>query len=286
MYGEYAPQVFDALLSWFKHNVILGPRWELPMGATVIKMTCREKGPGKCRIIMDQSAPRGKSTNDAIDVKKFPAEMAGMKGVLMLVNFAGRGSKISKLDWRDAYKHVGITQEQWKYQWFRFAGALWAEKCCTFGCKSSPGIFCSCARILVAIVCMELGVPHILASMHLDDLILGGRKVAEMTRKYRELCEEVGVNLQPHDDKFEKALNVSSRGVCLGVTLDLENWLWWLEESRVVKYTAAIDTLLGRVVATIGELKSVGGENNVDRAAVGGQQILYDTVSLLSLIHI
>ena len=76
---------------------------------------------------MDQSAPRGKSTNDAIDVRKYPADMAGMKGVLALFNYAGRGSKMSKCDWHDAYKHVGISQSQWKYQWFTYAGESVSE---------------------------------------------------------------------------------------------------------------------------------------------------------------
>ena len=79
------------------------------------------------RIIMDQSAPRGSSTNDAIDGDKYPADMGGMLGVLALINFAGRGSRISKCDWHDAYKHIGINQSQWQYQWFSFAGVYFCE---------------------------------------------------------------------------------------------------------------------------------------------------------------
>ena len=76
---------------------------------------------------MDQSAPRGASTNDTIDGDKFPADMAGMQGVLEMLNYAGRGSLISKCDWRDAYKHVGISRSQWQYQYFSFAGAYFCE---------------------------------------------------------------------------------------------------------------------------------------------------------------
>ena len=74
------------------------------------------------RCCRDQSAPRKKSTNDAIDVKKFPADMGGMAGILACFSYVGRGAKISKCDWRDAYKHVGVSQSQWQYQWFEFAG--------------------------------------------------------------------------------------------------------------------------------------------------------------------
>ena len=52
VYGEYGPQVMDALVSWNRRNIILGPKWDKPENVTVIKMTCREKGVGRCRIIM------------------------------------------------------------------------------------------------------------------------------------------------------------------------------------------------------------------------------------------
>ena len=260
VYGEYGPQVMDALVSWNKRNVIIGPRWSAPDDVTVIKMTCREKGPGRCRIIMDQSAPRKASTNDAIDVREFPADMAGMQGVLDCFNYVGRGARMSKCDWCDAYKHVGIRQSQWKYQWFCFGGAYFVEKCSTFGCKSSPGNFCRCARLLVTIVCEEMGLPFILMSMHLDDLVMSGIRIEEMTKRYRELCRDVGVHLQEHDDGLEKAFDASSRGVCLGVHFDLEKWEWSLTEGKVVKYTAAIDEMLGRERATVRELKRVVGK--------------------------
>ena len=81
-----------------------------------------------------------------------------------------------------------------------------------------------------------------------------------MTERYRDLCGEVGIHLQGHDPGLEKAFNASSRGVCLGVSFDLEAWTWSLSGGKVVKYTAAIDEILDRQVATIRELKSVVGK--------------------------
>ena len=134
------------------------------------------------------------------------------------------------------------------------------QKCATFGCKSSPGIFCRCARLPVRIVLHELGLPQKVASMHLDDLVMGGRRVSELTRAYRDLCTEVGIHLQEHDPGLEKAFDASSEGICLGVHFNLEAWEWKLPSSKVVKYTAAIDEMLGRTVATVRELKKVVGK--------------------------
>ena len=84
----------------------------------------------KDSVFRDQSAPRKASTNDAIDGKKFPADMGGMKGILACFSYVGRGSRMSKCDWCDAYKHVGVNQSQWQYQWFEFAGECtgWFKK--------------------------------------------------------------------------------------------------------------------------------------------------------------
>ena len=141
-----------------------------------------------------------------------------------------------------------------------WAGCWFAEKCSTFGCKSSPGNFCKCARLLVHIICEEMNLPFVLASMHLDDLIMSGMRIEEMTRRYRDLCAEVGVNLQEHDPGLEKAFDCSSEGICLGVSFNLMDWTWKLDEGKVVKYTAAIDNIMDRKVATIRELKSVVGK--------------------------
>ena len=60
VYEEHSgPQVMDALCSWWKKGIVKDPRKVKPEGVTVIKLTCWEKGPGRIRIIMDLSSPRG-----------------------------------------------------------------------------------------------------------------------------------------------------------------------------------------------------------------------------------
>ena len=112
----------------------------------------------------------------------------------------------------------------------------------------------------VEIVRLELDLPAVIFSMHLDDLVMGGNRVEEMTETYRALCGEVGIHLQEHDPGLEKAFDASSQGICLGVHFDLWTWTWRLSEGKVVKYTASIDAMMRRQVATVRELKSVVGK--------------------------
>merc|ERR1712020_349789 len=46
----------------------------------------------------------------------------------------------------------------------------------------------------------------------------------------------------------------------LAVHFDLWTWTWRLSEGKVVKYTASIDAMMKRQVATVRELKSVVGK--------------------------
>ena len=41
-------------------------------------------------------------------------------------------------------------------------------------------MFCRCARLPVEIVRLELDLPAVIFSMHLDDLVMGGNRVEEM----------------------------------------------------------------------------------------------------------
>ena len=172
---EWGPAVMDAVCSWAKKGIILGPMKRVPENVTVIKVTCRSKAGGKARVIMDQSSPRGTSQNDHIDKKKFPVIMSGMEGVLDMVNFVGRYGWLAKSDWRDAYKHWPVARRCRQYQSFVLMGRAFVEKHCTFGCRSSPGIFCRGAKLPIMVSCRRLNFPARQCNMHLDDLVMCGR---------------------------------------------------------------------------------------------------------------
>jgi hypothetical protein len=71
----------------------------------------------------------------------FQATMSSTGRWLAVLYKAGKGYKITKLDWSDAYKHIHVRKEDVNLQWFQWAGKYFAELCLVFGAASSPGIY-------------------------------------------------------------------------------------------------------------------------------------------------
>ena len=47
------------------------------------------------------------AVNRGIDKKQYPAKMANTKSVLKLLDKVGAPAEFSKIDWQQAYKHLG-----------------------------------------------------------------------------------------------------------------------------------------------------------------------------------
>ena len=67
---EWEKSIVDAVADWCDRGIAAGPFETRPPNTTIIKMTVREKSNGRARIIMDLSAPRPGSVNEAIKAEK------------------------------------------------------------------------------------------------------------------------------------------------------------------------------------------------------------------------
>jgi hypothetical protein len=97
-------QVSDAIADWVKLGYAYGPVCEedLPAGAKVNSILTRTKPNGAVRIILNLSAPKGFSVNDGIDNDMFPAIMSSTEAWVQVLNSAGKGCNIMKIDFADA----------------------------------------------------------------------------------------------------------------------------------------------------------------------------------------
>ena len=71
---QYPEQITDAVGGWLEKGFAAGPfsKEEVPAQAKVNGMMCRPKPSGAVRVILNMSAPDGKSVNDGIDVGGIP----------------------------------------------------------------------------------------------------------------------------------------------------------------------------------------------------------------------
>jgi hypothetical protein len=203
----------------------------------------RPKPNGSVRVILNLSAPKGRSVNDGIDKAEFPATMSSTAAWIAVLNEAGRGCLITKTDWAAAYKHICVREEDTDLQWFSWCGKFFKELCLIFGGVSSAGIFDDAAKLVLDLVCRRASFPRSMVCQHLDDVCAaaaaGSDKLAQFDAAFKEIAADVGVELAPRDD-HDKSFAPCTARVVFGVHYDTVSWTWAIPEDKL----AAICILL------------------------------------------
>jgi len=229
---EYAEEVTDAIAGWVSNGIVAGPfeRAERPADVKVNGIMCRAKPNGTARVILNLSAPSGRSVNEGIDAAEFPATMGSTEKWLDILRKAGRGAIMLKIDWSEAYKHVHVRAEDQKLQWFSWLGKDFYELRLVFGGASSCGIYDRLAKIVLHIVTAIAHFPPSMICQYLDDVCAAAAAnqhgaVHDLMTTYHKVAKQLGVRLAPTDDP-DKAFPPSTHGTVLGVTYDTEKWTW------------------------------------------------------------
>jgi hypothetical protein len=235
---EFGPHVSDAIADWIEKGFAFGPvcEEELPVGAKVNGIMCRQKPNGSVRIILNLSSPIGFSVNEGIDEKEFPASMSSTTKWLRVLNRAGRGCRMVKVDWSDAYKHVAVRDQDLDLQWFSWLGKYFCELCLIFGSKSSVGLYDRLAKLVLFIVCREADMPPHMVCQHLDDCAAaapcGSDQIQKFDEGFLEIATLLGVKLAPRDDP-EKSFGPSTSGIVFGIRYDTMDWSWAIPQEKL-----------------------------------------------------
>ncbi len=112
---------------------------EVPAGAKISGIMVRPKPNGSVRVILNLSAPAGCSVNDGIDLREFPTKMSSTAAGIAVLNTAGRGCFMTKIDWADAYKHIAVSAADTELQWFEWLGRYFKELCLILVVRLVPG---------------------------------------------------------------------------------------------------------------------------------------------------
>ena len=263
-YG-YGPQVTDAICDWIHKGFAYGPfkREQLPKNAKISSIMCKPKPNGSARVILNLSAPKGNSVNDGIDNSFFPAIMSSTEKWLRVLNKAGQGCKIVKIDWSDAYKHISVAPEDVCLQYFSWLGMFFAELCLIFGASSSAGIFDRTAKLVIAIVIILSVFPKDMVCQHLDDTVAAAPKdsnsIFEFDQMFTQVANKIGVSLAPRDDP-EKSFSPCSAGVVLGVFYDTEKWIWKIPSEKLTRLLQLIYDILHKDIIEACYIESLAGK--------------------------
>jgi hypothetical protein len=78
--------------------------------------------------------------------------MSSTKKWLEVLDKAGRGAEMVKIDWASAYKHVAVRRQDIELQFFHWLGKDFVELCLVFGGRSSAGIYDRLAKLVLKVV--------------------------------------------------------------------------------------------------------------------------------------
>jgi hypothetical protein len=257
-------QVTDAVAEWVKQGIVAGPfdPADRPPGAKVNGVMCRIKPNGTARIILNLSAPKGRSVNDGITADDFPTTMSSTGKWLAVLDTAGRSCLMAKIDWASAYKHLAVRAQDLELQFFNWLGKDFIELMLIFGGASSAGLYDRLAKTVLDIVVRASKFPPKMVIQYLDDVCAaaprGCSSLSKFVSVYREIAEEIGVQLAPLTDP-DKAFNQSTQGVVLGVHYDTVSWTWSIPQEKLARVLSQIRSFLSEEYVQQHEMWSLVG---------------------------
>lgn len=212
--------------------------------------------PGRWRLIVDLSSPSNGSVNDGINSEWCSMQYATIDQAVSIIQTLGKGTQLSKLDLKNAYRMVPVHPDDQPLLGIRWEGAVYLDAALPFGLRSAPKIFSAVADALTWVMQTE-GIQHLLH--YLDDFLFlglpGSRQARAVLEKALEVCKSLGVPVAPN-----KTEGPSTTLTFLGITIDTVTGELRLPEEKLVRLQQTIRFWAARRSCTKRELLSLIGQ--------------------------
>jgi hypothetical protein len=222
---------------------------------------------GKVRPILNLSAPKKLSYNDAIDKNKIlKISMSSVTKFSQAIKWAGINATFSKQDIIDAYKLVPCAENERRHFGFKWLGKFFTDISTPFGSKTAPANFDCVGETIVNIVKTKCEVPENCVFRQLDDVPIvspaGSRITEHFTTELRKFCQKINVPLAPYCPKNEKAFGPSTRGTVLGIEFDSSKMTWRLPEEKRIETLQLIKKFLDGNSCSLLQFQKLHGKLN------------------------
>ena len=144
--------------------------------------------PGKWRLIVDLSSPKGASTNDFVSPALCSLSYASVEDAAVYVYEAGRGTLLAKLDIKSAYRNVPVHPGDRHLLGTQWKDKMYVDTCLPFGLRSAPKLFNAVADALEWVIVNEGGSQVEFVIHYLDDFLFGGRPGSEACGRVVDLA--------------------------------------------------------------------------------------------------
>ena len=215
----------------------------------------KKSQPGKWRLIVDLSHPKGSSVNDLIDPSVCSLTYVSVDEAANRVLQLGPGALMAKVDIQSAYRMVPVHPEDRWMLGMVWRGSVYIDTVLPFGLRSAPKIFTALADSLEWILGSR-GVNH---SLHyLDDFLFLGKPECNQCEtalnKALSTFAELGVPIAP-----EKVKGPLTELEFLGIVLDSVEREIRLPFEKLVRLKLLVKQWASRRACTKRELLSLIG---------------------------
>ena len=260
-YGEIFT---DTLADWIHKRFVAGPFPVPPIPGFRSNAMMAVAQKGKIRIVMDMSRPEGESFNDAVDeiqLEKVTMSSAKLFGYSVIE--CGKGARMWKWDWDNAYKNCPASSTDLRLQGFRWMGCYFVETQQVFGSKVAVSAFDVVGHTLADLAAAASNFPPSLMHRTLDDLPIVTPASAtygdEFAATYTNMAACIGAKLAKDCPNLEKAFSNSTRGTVLGVCFDTVAQQWSISLPKMNKILARIRGPMLGEPATLNEIEKLLG---------------------------
>ena len=173
--------------------------------------------PGKWRLILDLSSPRGHSVNDGIPKDPFSLQYVTVDMAIKALLNLGPGALMAKFDVKAAYRNIPIHPADRFLLGMHWQDGYYIDLVLPFGLRSAPFIFDSVAAAVEWILKHNYGIRPLFH--YLDDFLTMGPAGSPTCQQYVDTASEIfhRLGLPLHE---EKCIGPSPVLTFLGIELD------------------------------------------------------------------
>ena len=264
-----AAEFTETLEAWVEKGYVSGPFFTDPLPDMRINSVMAEEQKDKVRPVINMSSPKGRSFNDNVDKDLLGrSPMSSAKQFGEALRKSGKGSMMSKMDMKDAYKLIPAKTEDYRLQGFSWYGAVFVETQQMFGATPAVNNFDTPAKTIQVVARTMSKIPKEFVKQTLDDTASVGPQGSmwceEFTENYKEVCRQLNIELASNCPNGEKAFTNSTMGTVLGIRFNSDTLSWKLPGNKVSDILTDIHTfLVGGHVCLKQTQQLVGRLNNL-----------------------
>ena len=261
---QHGPTFTGVLHGWLENGMVAGPFLSPPLPEFRANSLMAIEQKGKIRPILNMSYPEGESFNDNVDTEGVQTvRMSSARQFGQAILKAGKGSLMSKMDMKDAYKHVPAKPSDYRLQGLHFLGAYFVETQQIFGASTAVSNFDNMASTVLDIALAKCDIPRSFVHRTLDDTACVAPAETgwcqNFSKIYKDTCKTANIKLAEDCPRKEKAFVNSTTGTILGIQFNTKILSWRISTEKSSEILNDIHTLLHSGHADLKQIETLAG---------------------------